>query len=228
MQPKELFQMNHNSNVMIKNYYNFDDFGWLTRFSLTKTLVDANGNYTSFLNNLPETEKSKLKTVREASIIKMYSVLLKTDLNTPAGEEQPLEFFNINIDTPEDNYNNGEGKLVKEIQAIFDMNYYDYRNYSKYFKETLLNIDYPFISTAWIMSYKRDAIVSPHTHNDELLFAHILLEDISEGEFEIQVNREIKTLNKAGDYFIFPGQLEHSARFSGNNCSFLSFSILNK
>ena len=108
MQPRELFQMNHNSNVMIKNYYNFDDFGWLTRFSLTKTLVDANGNYTSFLNNLPETEKSKLKTVREASIIKMYSVLLKTDLNTPAGEEQPLEFFNINIDTPEDNYNNGE------------------------------------------------------------------------------------------------------------------------
>lgn len=211
--------------IVLKNYYQFDDFQWLTRFSKEKTVLDASLEFNSFLKNLPKTEKNKLSIAKDSSLIKMYSVLLKTDLNLPAGEEQPLEFFNINVDTPEDNYNNGSGKLVAEIQSIFDMKYYDYRDLHSFFKNTLDNINYSPISTAWIMSYKRGAVVSPHTHNDELLFAHILLNDICDGYFEINVNGEIKLLKLKGEFFIFPGQLEHSASFSGVGCDFLSFSI---
>ena len=208
----------------MKNFYSFEDFSELN-IDVSQLSSNASIEFKKFLANLPQTEGKKLKIIEKYSFIKMYSIVLKTDLNLPAGEEQPLEFFNINVDTPEDNYNNGNGKLVKMIESVYDMNYYDYKNLSSFFYNTLNSLNHLKISTAWIMSYKNKATVSPHTHNDSLLFAHILLDDIQEGFFEINVQNEIKTLSKRGEYFIFPGKLEHSARFNGNSCSFISFSI---
>ena len=54
---------------------------------------------------------------------------------------------------------------------------------------------------------------------------HVLLEDIKNGDFVIDVNGETKKINKQGEYFIFNGILPHGASLTGDSAKFLSFAM---
>lgn len=207
----------------MKNFYDIQEFP-IFSIKLEDLLTTVNQELKYYLNNTPNTERLKYITIIKTPFIKMYSILINHNHNIFVGKEDKNELFNVCIDTPEQNYNNGnDGLMVEEIRKCFDMTYYPYHTLP-YFIKTRENIPQSTI-TSWILLYKKGAIVKPHRHNDNIVLIHFLLEDIKDGTFEITVNNETRLLSKKGEYFIFCGSSEHSAQLTGNKAQFFVTTI---
>jgi len=205
----------------MKNYFDLSEIPSITK-NKDKLVEYANKDIQQYLKELPSTEKTKLDIILDKDFIKMYYVAIRYTQAKGLPERDMDEIFNISVDSVEQNHENGSGLRAKEIQELVDMNYYPIT--TPFFENTLSLIP-SFAHSSWIIFYKQGAIVHPHDHDDTTILIHILLEDITDGEFIIDVKGEKKTLTKKGEFFIFCGGNTHSALFTGHEAKFITISI---
>lgn len=205
----------------MKNYFNLSEIPSIAKIK-NKLIEYANEDIRQYLKELPITEKTKLDVIRDKDFIKMYYVPIRYTQAKGLPERNMDEVFNISVDSVEQNHENGSGLRAREIEELVDMNYYSVT--TPFFQNTLSLIP-TFAHSSWIIFYKQGAIVHPHDHDDTTILTHILLEDITEGEFVVDVKGEKKVLTKKGDFFIFCGGNTHSALFTGQEAKFITISI---
>lgn len=205
----------------MKNYFDISEIPSIANIK-TKLIQCAVNDISQYINALPTTEKRKLDAILERDFIKMYYVPIKYSQANGTSEQNLNELFNISVDSVEQNYADGSGLRAKEIEEQIDMKYYSVP--IPFFQNTLDLIP-SFAHSSWIIFYKQGAVVQPHSHDDTTILIHILLEDILNGEYVIDVKGEKKALNKKGDFFIFCGGNTHSVVFTGIEAKFLAIAV---
>lgn len=179
--------------------------------------------FTSFINSYSKEEKTKYNYLLKHRFVKMISMLIFNKCKIYKNLEKNDDFFNLSTFTPEQNSDYGKGQYAKLFEKEFGHSNFNHSNTQKVFGKTmkLLNSS-PHFESAWFLIYKDGAYVAPHTHDDGRLIIHFLI-DI-EGEFKIQVNEEVRRFTQPNSYFLFPGWMNHSAKFKGIRCTY--FTIL--
>jgi hypothetical protein len=112
--------------------------------------------------------------------------------------------------------------MAQQIENIVG-ELYDHRDLPCF--RNVLNLIPKQLLVAWYFFYKHGAIVDDLGHDHTTIMVHLLLEDIQDGDFIMQVNGEQRIFNKRGEYFIFDGTLSHHCRVTGKEAKFLSFAM---
>lgn len=204
---------------------NFLDITQVPNLAYVKEALiqSANADLSEFMHKMPAEQRAKYNNIVAADFIKMYSIPVKySEDNCPCNG--PIkEIFNFTVDGPEQNYNLGTGPFAKQIQAIAgDL----YEHYHLPFFRNLLDIIPEQLKVAWLFFYTKGASVTEaQGHGHTTIMVHLLLEDINNGDFIIDVNGETKKINKQGEYFIFNGIFPHGASLTGDDAKFLSFAM---
>lgn len=210
----------------MKNFISIENNSILS--SIKETLVTiTNLELSEFLQQMSSVQHNVHKQILFSSFVKMYSIPLRYTNNklTIPGTFQAKDtdkVFTFRVESPEQNHNNGKGFKVKEIESTVDTKVYP--SEKLFFSQTTSLIP-KSAHTAWIMFYKKHATVLPHSHDDTTILAHFLLSDVLDGEFVITIGGEERKMCKAGDYFIFCGEREHSAVVTGRHAKFVVFAI---
>ena len=208
---------------MIQRYFNITDIPYLNE-NKDRIVETVNYDLRSYMNSMPDTEKLKYHKLLTTDFIKMFYIPVKYTFGVEGLPARNInELFNFSVDSVEQNQDNGRGLRAKEIEQAVDMKYYPYYE-RDYFSKTL-QLLISHIHSSWVIFYKKGAIVHPHSHDNTTILTHVLLEDIPNGEFVIDVEGEKKIIKNKGDYFIFCGGNTHSAAFSGQRAKFVTFSI---
>lgn len=204
---------------------NFLDINQIPGLASSKDALihNANVDLSEFMHKMPIEQKVKYNNIVAADFIKMYSIPVKYSQDNCPCNGPIKELFNFTVDGPEQNYNLGTGPFAEQIKTIAgDL----YEHHHLPFFRNLLNIIPEQLKVAWIFFYTQGASVTEaHGHGHTTIMVHVLLEDIKNGEFVIDVNGETRKISKQGEYFIFNGILPHGATLTGDDAKFLSFAM---
>lgn len=174
-----------------------------------------------FLSNLPILEKTRLEAFHNSHILKMHYFRIYAKATECLSSK-----FNLIIDCPEKNYNEGRGRHGRYVNSYFDTNTYEHLGVQYFSNLFHFMENIPSINNATMLFYKKNTYVNRHNHEDPELIAHMLLNDIqNEGYFEIECDNYVHRVSKQGDYFSFDGQLPHSAKCVNGEARFVSASI---
>jgi quercetin dioxygenase-like cupin family protein len=207
----------------MKNFFDIAEIPYLNKYK-EEILNSVEDDLHSYMHSMPSTERMKFYKILTTEFVKMYYIPIKYTIGVDGLPKRNInEVFNFSVDSVEQNQSNGYGIKAKEIEQAIDMEYYPYYEHNYFSKTTSLLL--PHIHSSWVIFYKKGAVIHPHSHDDTTILTHILIEDITKGEFIVDVAGEKRSVKKRGDYFIFCGGNTHSAEFTGNRAKFITFSI---